>query len=215
MVTATSPDDCTCVLDLAQASPRIIPTCGLHPWYADAFDPAMLEKCLKRVQVIGEIGLDTVWTEVSLAVQLEAFVFQLQLAVSLGKSVVLHTKGAEAEVLQWLQRLTPSKTIVHWYSGDARYLADYLDLGCYFTLGPDIHANPAVQAVCQQVPLDRLLTETDGVEAVAWALGNPCSIDAVPEALLRTLTTAAGLRGVTFTDMQEAVYTNLQAFLVD
>lgn len=213
LVTATTPRDCASVLDLAKASPRIIPTCGLHPWYADAFDLSLLEECLQRVPIIGEIGLDTVWTEVSLAVQLEAFVYQLQLAAEIGKPVILHTKGAEAEVLQWLKRFMPPKVMLHWYSGDAKYLADYVDLGCYFTLGPDINTNPVVQTVCQAVPLDRLLTETDGVEAVAWARGEPCVLDAVPGVILGILTTAASLRGVGLAQMQEHVYANLQCFL--
>lgn len=214
-VTATSPDDCARVLDLAKTSHRIIPTCGLHPWYADAFDLAVQDVCLRQVPIIGEIGLDTVWTDVPLTVQREVFVYQLQLAADLGKPVILHTKGAEAEVLQWLRRYTPPKVIVHWYSGDANLLPDYVELGCYFTLGPDIRVNQAVQTVCRQVPLDRLLTETDGTEAIAWVTGEPCSLASVPRILLNTLATAAALRSITPVQMQDAVYANLLAILLN
>lgn len=214
-VTATSPDDCARVLDFAKTSHRIIPTCGLHPWRAADFDPRVLKWCLQQVPIIGEIGLDTVWTDVPLAVQREVFVHQLQLAVELGKPVILHTKGAEAEVLQWLLRYTPPKVIVHWYSGNADHLPGYVELGCYFTLGPDIRVNQAVQTVCRQVPLDRLLTETDGTDAIAWVTGEPCSLAPVPQVLENTLATAAELRGVTSVQMQDAVYANLLAFLSD
>ncbi len=213
LVTATSPAEWDCVLDLARTSPRIIPTCGLHPWYADAFDPNSLEVCLKQAPIIGEIGLDRVWTDVPLVQQQEAFIYQLELAVDLGKPLILHTKGAEVEVLQELRRCGPDRAIVHWYSGDARLLPAYIELGCYFTLGPDIHTNPAVQAVCRQVPLERLLTETDGIEAVEWAQGKPCSLEDVPEVLLRIIDTAATLRGLAPVQMQERVYANAQAFL--
>lgn len=212
LVTATSPAEWTAVLNLARTSHRIIPTCGLHPWYADAFDPTSLEPCLRQAPIIGEIGLDAAWTDIPLARQQEAFIYQLELAVELGKPVILHTKGAEAEVLQALRRFFPDKVIVHWYSGDAGLLPDYSELGCYFTLGPDIHTNPAVQAVCRQVPLDRLLTETDGIEAVEWAQGEPCTLEDVPEVLLKIINTAAALRGLTPAQMQEQVFANFQAF---
>ncbi len=216
-VAATHPDDCARVLDLARVSQRIIPTCGLHPWRVADFEPRALKLkgVLEQVPIIGEIGLDTVWTEVPLAMQREAFVYQLQLAVALGKPVILHTKGAEAEELQWLRSYTPPKIMVHWYSGDAVHLAGYVDLGCYFTLGPDIQVNQTVQMVCQQVPLDRLLTETDGTEAIAWVTGEPCSLAAAPLVLESTLATAAAFRGLTPAQMQDAVYDNSLAFLSD
>lgn len=214
-VNATHPDEYARVFDLAKASQHIVPTCGLHPWRATDFDPRMLKECLQQVPIIGEIGLDSVWTDVPLAVQREVFVYQLQLAADLGKPVILHTKGAEAEVLQWLRRYTPPKVVVHWYSGDAEHLPDYVELGCYFTLGPDIHVNQAVQTVGQQVPLDRLLTETDGTEAIAWVTGEPCSLASVPQILSNTLATAAAFRGITLAHMQDAVYANLLAFLAD
>lgn len=213
-VTATSSDDCARVLDLAKTSPRIIPICGLHPWFAADFDPRVLKKWLQQVPIIGEIGLDTVWTQVPIDVQLKAFLYQLQLAESFGKPVILHTKGAEAEVLQWLRRYMPPKAIVHWYSGDAKHLEGYIELGCYFTLGPDIQDNQAVQAVCRQVPLERLLTETDGIDAVAWATGEPCALPEVPQILLKTIATAAAIRSITPAEMQDAVYENSLALLL-
>lgn len=213
LVTATTPDDCARILDLAAASPRIIPSGGLHPWYADTFERAALDACLQCLPIIGEIGLDTVWTELPLPLQIEALVYQLQAAVSTAKPVILHTKGAEAEVLHWLRKYTPPRIIVHWYSGDLDSLAGYIEMGCYFTLGPDIHTNPIVQTVCRQAPLDRLLTETDGTEAVTWATGAPCTMADLPQVLLKTLAAAADLRGLKPEEMQQQVYANLKAFL--
>lgn len=213
LVAASSPTQWTHVWALARTSPRIIPTCGWHPWVADTFDPAILEPCFRQAPIIGEIGLDKVWTEVPLVQQRAAFIYQLERAVEMGKPVVLHTKGAESEILQELRRLRPSKVIVHWYSGDAQLLPAYSQLGCYFTLGPDVHANPAVQAVCRQVPLDKLLTETDGIEAVEWARGQSCTMEDVPAVLLRIIATAAALRGLPPAQMQEQIHANFLAFL--
>lgn len=212
-VAATTTDDCARVLRLAHPEHRIIPTCGLHPWYADKFNPQALRACLEQVPIIGEIGLDAVWTDIPLSVQLESFVYQLQLAVELGKPVILHTKGAEAEVLSWLQRYRPSQVIVHWYAGDTTTLQDYIEMDCYFTLGPDIHTSQTTQALCRQAPLERLLTETDGTDAVTWATGKSCALADVPQILCDTMIKAAALRGITFEQMRDAVYANSLALL--
>ncbi len=213
LVAATRPDQCQLVADLARCSERIIPTFGLHPWYAADFPEDVMDAWLHQAQIIGEIGLDTVWATTPLDRQRAVFLHQLELAVQLRKPVMLHTKGAEAEILQLLQQHTPPQTIVHWYSGPPEHLPGYIDLGCYFTLGPDIQQNPAVREVCRQVPLNRLLTETDGTGAVTWALDQPCTLNDVPDVLRATLAEAAAIKGVSVELMQEQVYENLIRFL--
>lgn len=59
----------------------------------------------RRADAVGEIGLDREWTDVPLAVQLPVFRAQLRIAAALGKPVILHTKGAEREVLEELRAL--------------------------------------------------------------------------------------------------------------
>ena len=64
--------------------------------------------------------------------------------------------------------LHPNTYLVHWYSAD-HDLDGYLDLDCYFSIGPDVIWNPAVQRVARQVPENRILLETDGMDTVKWA----------------------------------------------
>ena len=92
---------------------------------------------------------------------------QLQLAAEWKKPVVLHTKDQEREILELIRRY-PNTYLVHWYSAD-HDLDGYLDLNCYFSIGPDVVWNPAVQQVARRVPENRILLETDGMDAVKWA----------------------------------------------
>ena len=64
----------------------------LMPWY-------------RQADAVGEIGLDREWTDGPLAAQLPVFRAQLRIAAALGKPVILHTKGAEREVLEELRAL--------------------------------------------------------------------------------------------------------------
>lgn len=152
---------------LSRPGQYLVPACGVHPWYADRYGLEDMEKWMALCPVIGEIGMDSVWCGVDLRIQEERFCQQLRLARSWGRPVVLHTKGQEREISDILREY-PNRYLVHWYSCDS-YLENYLELGCYFSVGPDVWWNTAVQQVARRVPADRLLIETDGLEAVEWA----------------------------------------------
>ena len=185
--------------------------CGLHPWHVEECSVDDMLPHLEAAPVIGEIGLDSVWTEADMDCQRRAFVRQLDIAREMGKPVVLHTKGMEAEIARILARYDLVK-LVHWYSCDA-HLERYLDQDCYFTIGPDAAVNPAVQAVAQRAPLNRLLTETDGLDAVSWALNRPVEPRELPEVLRGELRVIAALKGISEAQAREAIWQNLRRFL--
>ncbi len=120
--------------------------------------------------VIGEIGMDSVWCDVPLSKQEKVFCAQLELASALKKPVVLHTKGQEKKIAG-LIRNYENTYLVHWYSGEEG-LSEFLELDCYFTVGPDVFYNPSVQRAARLAPENRLLVETDGCSAVKWAYEN-------------------------------------------
>lgn len=146
-------------------------TFGIHPWYADQWDPRDWSEYYKAVPVIGEIGMDNLWCDVPLDRQQRILEKQLILAADLQKPVVLHTKGCEARIAQ-IVRDYPYPILIHWYSGDAGPLHSLIDLGCYFTLGPDTGLNMKAglpSLLLENVPADHLFTETDGLSAIQWA----------------------------------------------
>ncbi len=145
----------------------LIPACGLHPWYSDKWEPEDMVPWMKKVPVIGEIGMDSVWCDVPLDRQRLVLEKQLQFAGQIKKPVVLHTKGQEKEIARIISHY-PNTYLIHWYSAKEGS-EDYLKLDCYFSIGPDVLWNPAVQNVAKQVPENRILIETDGIDAVKWA----------------------------------------------
>ena len=77
-------------------------SCGVHPWNAslDTFESML--PLLKKAPIIGEIGMDSVWCDLDLNIQKEVFEKQLQLAYALNKPVILHTKGQEKTILEFV-----------------------------------------------------------------------------------------------------------------
>ena len=65
---------------------------GIHPWDSGRFDPAACMELYEAAPIIGEIGLDSVWTDVPHETQLESFKKQLKIAADLNKPIILHTK---------------------------------------------------------------------------------------------------------------------------
>ena len=179
---------------------------GIHPWKADVTSWEEMEPMLRGVPVIGEIGLDSVWCDVDPAVQRRVFHRQLALAAELGKPVILHTKGMEREVLETI-RSYPNRYLVHWYSCED-YLQDYIDLGCWFTVGPDVGRDVAVT-----VPIDRLLIESDGLEAVAWVRDREVSASEYPRIMADVLREVATLRKTDEKALLRQMERNLDTFL--
>lgn len=153
----------------------LIPTFGLHPWYADRFWTADMEPFFSQCSVIGEIGMDSVWCDVPLDIQEKAFTGQLAMASGMKKPVILHTKGQEERIASLISKF-PNTYLVHWYSSP-EFPRQYLELDCYFSIGPDIWWNPDVRKLAEVLPADRILIETDGLGAVTW------SFDESPEEL--------------------------------
>lgn len=168
-ICGTDPENAEKAARICSQEPLFTLNCGLHPWKTDRYSVRDMEPWLERCPVIGEIGMDSVWCSVPADVQKRAFRRQLAIAQEMGKRVVLHTKGCEEEIARILAEYDV-RAVVHWYSC-AEHLDRYLDLDCMFTVGPDAAVNPAVGNVVRRAGLDRLLTETDGLSAVEWAIG--------------------------------------------
>lgn len=196
---------------LALRSNAMPVSCGLHPWYADRHALREMLPFIRQSDALGEIGLDSVWCDVDPARQLDALRRQLALAQALRLPVVLHTKGMERKIADEIAG-RPLRALVHWYSC-MEHLDAYIALGCWFTVGPDHAVNPAVRQVIRRVPPDRLLTETDGLEAVAWALGRPVSPDELPGVLRGELRAIAAARHLTEEEAERLVERNFDAFL--
>ena len=197
---------------LAMRAPgRVLVSCGVHPWRAGQVTLDAMLPFIRRSDALGEIGLDSAWCDVDMAVQRRVFAEQLELAEALNLPVILHTKGMEGEIARTLRRYTVPK-LVHWYSCK-QYLEDYLEQDCYFTVGPDYATNPAVQAVVRRVPPDRILTETDGLDAVAWALNRPVEAGEIEGILRGELRAIAAVHGLGEGEAERLVEWNMERFL--
>jgi len=98
-------------------------------------------------------------------VQREVFIEQLRLARALNLPVIIHDREAHQDVLNILRAEGPFPAggVMHCYSGSAEMVPAYLELGFYISFaGPLTFRNAKKpRLAARQVPMDRLLVETD------------------------------------------------------
>lgn len=203
LVGGTTPIDCDFVASLAQQSQFIIPTYGLHPWFAEQYHISQMQDYLQSCPVIGEIGMDSVWCDADISRQREVFIEQLDIAQRRGCPVILHTKGCEEEIAEIISDYSVP-FIVHWYSCE-RHLEKYLEQNCYFTVGPRVYTRQAVQQVVQAVPMNRLFVESDGLYTIEWITGKKAFPQILPRVLKNIMKYIGDKKGVSENKVQESM----------
>ena len=169
LVNGTSEQDWPQVAELAQHHPEVFPAFGLHPWeipHRSSDWLTTLRHFLKSnpTASIGECGLDRWKKPFDLPDQINCLQAQLDLANELQRPLTIHCLQAWGPLLELLQQqaiLQPF--LLHAYSGSTELVPPFTELGAYFSFsGYFLHERKAAaRETFQQIPLDRLLLETD------------------------------------------------------
>jgi TatD DNase family protein len=202
-------------LKIAERCELIMPTFGIHPWSATehSYKLESLIDYINQSPMIGEIGLDHHFMEDSSKYhhQNQVFEFFLEFARDHNKVVNLHTKGAEREILDYLKKYDIKRSIIHWYSGPEKLVDQFLELGCYFTLGVEILKGRKIRNLAKKLPPDRILTETDNPGGYKWLKGKP----GMPLHIRMVVKALAAIQKNSEEDITEAVKNNMAELLKD
>ncbi|WP_439882197.1 Qat anti-phage system TatD family nuclease QatD [Pontibacter sp. MBLB2868] len=138
---------------------------GMHPLYVDRHKEefALFEKYVDLTSYIGEVGLD--FSREGIATkekQKQSFEYVLRKVHGKKKILSLHSRGAERETLDLLVQHKIEFAIFHWYSGSASLLREATEKGYYFSVNPAMLRSQKSKSLIDQIPLNLLLTETDG-----------------------------------------------------
>ena len=150
-------------------------TCGFHPHYAKESNSETFQKMLEIAKhplcvAIGEIGLDYVKSAAPKDQQIQTFIRCLEIASELNKPVVIHCREAQADTLRILKSFYGGTSrrdwiqgVIHCFAGDISFAEGCIDLGFYLGVdGPITYPSAQMlRNVIQQIPLDRIVLETD------------------------------------------------------
>ena len=144
---------------------RVRVALGLHPLRAataGALEEGLLIRDLDRTDYVGEIGLDfSKQGRDSQQAQLRVFERLLAEPALRRKIVTAHSRGADLAVIERL-RDASVRAILHWYTGPRRLIDEALSAGMYFSINPAMLRTEKGRIVIAALPIDRVLTESDG-----------------------------------------------------
>ncbi|MFM8962932.1 MAG: TatD family hydrolase [Sphingomonadales bacterium] len=157
---------------LADEHSACIPMMGLHPTYVKenwqqelAAIEAQLFAGPEHYCAVGEIGLDLYWDDTFLEPQKEVFRLQVQWAKKLQLPIAIHVRKAFEPIFEILdQEWTPElRGVFHCFTGSKEQVQRILKYEhFYFGIGGVItYKNAGLAEVVKEIPLDKLLLETD------------------------------------------------------
>lgn len=118
-----------------------------------------------KVVAIGEMGLDYHWDKSPKDVQKAIFKKQIALAKRVNLPIVIHNREATNDVIRLLQEENAQEVggIMHCFSAGVEEAKQCLDMGFHISFGGPVTFKNAQlpKDVAVEVPLDRLLVETD------------------------------------------------------
>ena len=160
----------TTVEESRQASALGLPfTVGVHPHHARDCGPDTISQ-LKTLAggphcvAIGECGLDFNRNYSPHPDQEKWFVAQLELGLSIGKPLFLHSRDAHPRFSDILGNYKPPRAVAHCFTGTREELKAYLELGLYIGITGwicDERRGKHLLELVKEIPGDKLLLETD------------------------------------------------------
>ena len=186
---------CRAALAAAEDFPQVYAAIGRHPNSATGFDDADLAElealaAHPKCVAIGETGLDFYRDGAPRADQERAFRAQIELARSVGKPLIIHTRAAEDDTLSLLSAEAQGlRVILHCFS-----MADRID-ECLaqpdwwisFAGNVTYPKASALRVAALRVPAERLLVETDAPflspQPVRGKMNQPANVVMTAQAL--------------------------------
>lgn len=143
----------------------IRPSLGFHPELIGKYYnlvPKMWE-LLPLVRYIGEVGLDYKTGNSFKSQQITFFETLVEKCNNQGgKILTIHSRKSEEDIVSIIGSGFNSKYILHWYSGNIKTLRVAIDNGAYFSINYAMTKSISGQKIISEIPLDRLLLESDG-----------------------------------------------------
>ncbi len=161
-------DQFDAVRAIAEAEPRIWCSVGAHPHEAADHADLLAERLVAlaahpRVVGIGETGLDFHYDLSPHGIQERVFRAHIAASQQSSLPLIIHAREADAEIAAILAAEKPPPGVLHCFTGSRALAEAALDLGFYISISGIVTFRNAedLRAIVRDLPLDRLLVETD------------------------------------------------------
>ncbi len=209
-------------LKLAEKYPNLVyAAAGIHPWNANQLEPSELQEASdfiskniglkEKIVAIGEIGLDPKYTKKKeqKEQQLRVFTEMVQLAEKSALPIIVHSRWSVQKIIGILSSYRLKGVLWHWLSDSSEVLSKIVERGDYVSEGPPVGYSDKIQEIVRQVPLERLLTETDGPVRYYGPLKDTPT---TPALISQTVTAISQVRKIDASRVAEQILNNFSKF---
>lgn len=155
------------MLELAGKYPEVRAALGLYPTDALKMSAKEIDEELGFIKensdeiiAIGEVGMDFKGLDKK-AVQEKNFQKIIDLAIELDKPLIVHSRKAETEVIEMLEKNKMKRVAMHCFSGNFKLVQRIVENEWKMTIPTNVKNSEHFQKVIERVPIENLLCETD------------------------------------------------------
>ncbi len=120
-----------------------------------------IEKNKKDVIAIGEVGMDYKFVKDKNKEQAANLMKFVELAEKLRVPVIVHSRGAEKDVIELLETFKTKKIIMHFFSGSMKLVKRIEDNGWFISIPCAVDRSQQYQMIAEKVNINQIFTETD------------------------------------------------------
>jgi TatD DNase family protein len=206
-------------LEISQKHRRFVyPALGLHPWELGNLRTFEIDDNLRFIEqniasavAVGEIGLDydkRVLKVASKELQNEVLGRLLNIARKYAKPAIIHSRYAWKDALRLIQDVGMDKAVFHWFTGFSSVLKDIIGGGYFVSATPAAEYHEEHRRAVKEVPLQRLLLETD----CPVTYGRAVRYESRPADILRDVKAVSRLKEIAEATIAEQTTRNAISF---
>jgi len=155
------------IMKLAEKYKAVKPSLGIYPTDALELSDSQIDKEIEfikenkeKIIAIGEVGMD--FKEASdKEKQKTTFEKFIRLAKKIDKPIIVHSRKAEKECIEALERLGAKKVMLHYFSGKFSLAERAVKNGWFLSIPTAVNYSEQFRKIAKEIPLDNLLCETD------------------------------------------------------
>jgi len=207
----TNIEDSKKCLSITENNDDIFASSGVHPHDSKDAADGYIDEIYELMEyesmiAIGEIGLDYFKNHSEPEVQKKVFKEQMEVAQDLDKPVIIHSRDADADLIQIISEYSNVIGVAHCFSSTLETAQAFLELGYYISFSGNItFKNSHLPEVVKSIPLDRIMVETDSPflsPEPERGKGNE------PSLIVHTVSKLSEIHGISYEEMAKHTYDN-------
>ncbi|MFH1331920.1 MAG: TatD family hydrolase [archaeon] len=205
---------CEQTLELAKKYPIIKAALGIYPTETTKMTEKEFQEALEYIKknknkmiALGEVGLDFHEEDNTKEKQKENFQKMIELAEETKLPIIIHSRKAEPECVEMLEKSNLKKIMMHCFSGGKKLIKRCEKNGWMFSIPTNITFSEHFQMMAKEISMSQIMTETDApfLPPTKGERNEPANVRF-------TIKKIAELRKLDENEVENIVFSNYQKF---